>query len=364
MALIFCWLEWGSQWRAGSWWCQRLLAAAVGWQIYKSVTEGAVLCSGYCVPLHGEIQPCLSGQLLRHLQLPEALWWAHLEPEQPLNSCQGSPTPWAQPLSWGIRSMWGLSCRRAEPLSWAGLLGREWGTGRLSACSWWQHKSHQSPAWPQASTAGQEAVTLLSLHPQCWAESPGTPENKPISCRVCEKYAFCCALTALGLCFVHAVQVCRSTPLVLALSHFPAVHGALFYTLLHLLCRIFFWSISFKWSYNTILERLKQGETFPFEKKKKKILVDLNCKCRINTGSEHFFGSMTELKLDESLIFFFWCGRDVLNCIRECHNLEIMGLCVCLWKMGCVNQDESNKHWKPFILPGEMTTYKKKKGNL
>lgn len=60
MALIFCWLEWGSQWRAGSWWCQRLLAAAVGWQIYKSVTEGAVLCSGYCVPLHGEIQPCLS----------------------------------------------------------------------------------------------------------------------------------------------------------------------------------------------------------------------------------------------------------------------------------------------------------------
>lgn len=54
---------------------------------------------------------------------------------------------------------------------------------------------------------------------------------------------------------------------------------------------------------------------------------------------------MTELKLDESLIFFVCLfGGDVLNCIKECHNLEVMGLSVCLWKMVCINQDESSKY--------------------
>lgn len=57
-------------------------------------------------------------------------------------------------------------------------------------------------------------------------------------------------------------------------------------------------------------------------------------------------------------LILFLCSRDELNGIKECHNLEVRGLCVCLWKMVCVNQDESNKHWKPYILPREMTMCK------
>lgn len=59
---------------------------------------------------------------------------------------------------------------------------------------------------------------------------------------------------------------------------------------------------------------------------------------------------------------FFLCSTDVLNCIKECHNLEVRGLCVCLWKMVCVYQDESNKPWKPWILAGEMTVCEKRGG--
>lgn len=70
------------------------------------------------------------------------------------------------------------------------------------------------------------------------------------------------------------------------------VHDDTFYTqvkscttLFHLLCRVFFWSLSqVKVNNNIILERIRQGVNPAFmlskEKKKKVLLVVLNFRCR------------------------------------------------------------------------------------